>query len=122
MIWSGQKSRGVIVGDEPADGEARKVITGTQHRIEYWTADILEIDIDALRTGGFQIFAQLGLAMIEARVKSELVLNEAALLFASGDANNPAALDLCELADHRTDSTRGCSDDNGLSGLGFSDV
>src|SRR6202023_3648413 len=122
MIWSGRQSRGVIVGDEPADGNARKVIQQRQHRIEYWTADILEIDIDALRTGGFQIFAQLGLAMIEARVESELVLNEAALLFASGNADNPAALDLCELAERRTDSTRGRSHDNGLSGLGSSDV
>src|SRR5258708_18303335 len=60
--------------------------------------------------------------MIEARVESELVLNEAALLFASGNADNPAALDLCDLADHRADSTRGRSDDNGLSGVGFSDI
>src|SRR4030081_3358214 len=40
----------------------------------------LEIDIDAIRTGCFQIFAQLGLEMIEARVESELVPNEAAAL------------------------------------------
>jgi hypothetical protein len=59
--------------------------------------------------------------MIEARVESELVLNEAALLFASGNADNPTALDLCDL-DHRPDSTRGRSDDNGLSGVGFSDI
>src|SRR6266478_3895565 len=122
MIWSGRQFRGVVVGDEPADGNARKVVQQRQHRIEYWAADILEIDIDAIRTGRFQIFAQLGLAMIEARVESELVLNEAALLFASGNADNPAALDLCDLADHRPDSTRGRSDDNSLSGVGFSDI
>src|ERR1700747_2184849 len=122
MIWSGRQFRGVVVGDEPADGNAREVIQQRQHRIEYWTADILEIDIDALRAGRFQIFAKPGLAMIEARVESELVPNEVALLFASGNADNPAALDLCDLADHRPNSPRGRSHDNGLSGLGFSDI
>src|ERR1700730_14486985 len=122
MIWSGRQFRGAVVGDQPADGNARKVIQQRQHRIEYRAADILEIDIDALRTSRFQIFAQPGLAMIEARVESELVPNEAALLFASGNADNPAALDLCDLADHRPDSTRGRSHDNGLSGLGFPDI
>src|SRR5258708_37057154 len=122
MIWSKRRFRGVVVGDEPADRNARKVVQQRQHRIEYWTADILEIDIDALRTSRFQIFAQPGLAMIEARVESELVPNEAALLSASGNADNPAALDLCDLADHRADSTRGRSDDTGLSGVGFSDI
>src|SRR5690242_17437258 len=101
MIWSERRFRSVIVGDEPADRNARKVIQQRQHRIEYWTADILEIDIDALRAGGFQILAQLGLAMIEAGVESELVLNEAALLFASSNADDPAALDLRDLADYR---------------------
>jgi hypothetical protein len=107
MIWPGRQFRGVVVGDETADGNAGKVIQQRQHRLEYWAADILEINIDALRTGGFQILTQLGLVMIEARVESELVLNEAALLLAAGNADDPAALDLCDLADHRPDSTRG---------------
>jgi hypothetical protein len=34
-------------------------------------------------------------------------LSKAALLFASGNADNPAPLDLCDLTDHRPDSTRG---------------
>ena len=80
MIWSGRQFRGVVLGDKPADRNARKVIQQRQHRIENRAADILEIDIDAIRTGCFQIFAQLGLAMIEARVESELVPNEAAAL------------------------------------------
>jgi len=35
----------------------------------------------------------------------------AAPLFASRNADDPAALDLCDLADHRPDGTRGRSDD-----------
>ncbi len=79
MIWSGRQFRGVVVGDEPGDRNARKVVQQRQHRIEYCTANIFEIDIDALRTSSFQIFAKPGLAMIEARVESELVPDEAAL-------------------------------------------
>src|SRR5271154_1924602 len=117
MIWSGWQFRGIVVGDESADGNSPKVIQQRQHRIEYRAANTLKIDIDALRTSRFQIFAESGLTMIEARVESELVPDEVALLFASGNADNPAALDLCDLADHRPDGTRGCSHDNGLSGL-----
>jgi hypothetical protein len=66
---------------------------------------------DTLRTGRFQIFAQLGLAMIQAPVESELVPNEAALLFASGNADDPAALDLCDLGAPLSGSTN-CSEGN----------
>ncbi len=60
--------------------------------------------------------------MVDARIEAEFALNEAAFLFASGNADDPAAFDPGNLADHRTDRARGRSDDDGLSGLRFSDI
>jgi hypothetical protein len=60
--------------------------------------------------------------MVETQIETEFVLNEAAFLFASGNADDPTAFDFGDLADDRTDSPRSCSDDDGLSGAGFSDI
>src|SRR5271166_6737331 len=122
MIWSGRQLRGAVMGDEPADRDARKVVQRRQHRIQNLPADILEVNIDAVRTVRFQTFSQLGLAMVDAGIESEFVLNEAAFLFAPGNADGPAAFDLGDLADQRTEGARSRSDDDALSGLRFSNV
>ena len=122
MIWSGRQLRCAAMGDEPTDRDARKVVQRRQHRIQNLPADILEVNIDAVRTVRFQTFSQLGLAMVDAGIESEFVLNEAAFLFAPGNADGPAAFDLGDLADQRTDGARSRSDDDALSGLRFSNV
>ena len=60
--------------------------------------------------------------MVKAGIKSEFVLDETAFLFAPGDTDDPAAFDLCDLADNRSDGTRSRRDNERLSGAGFSDV
>jgi hypothetical protein len=55
------------MGDEPTDRDARKVVQRRQHRIQNLPADILEVNIDPVRTGRFQTFSQLGLAMVDER-------------------------------------------------------
>ena len=100
----------------PQQGCAQSCST-TADRIKKLPADILEVNIDAVWTGRFQTFSQLGLATVEAGIESEFVLNEAAFLFAPGNADGPAAFDLGDLADQRSDGARSRSDDDALSGL-----
>ncbi len=69
--------------DQPAHRDTRKVVQQRQHRIENRSANVLEVNIDAVRTGRFQSFAQLGLPVIETGVKSEFLLDEAAFLLTS---------------------------------------
>ena len=114
MIWSGRQLRCAAMGDEPADRDARKVVQRRQHHTQNLPADILEVNIDAVRTGRFQTFSQLGLATVEAGIESEFVLNEAAFLFAPGNADGPAVFDLGDLADQRSDGARSRSDRRSL--------
>ena len=85
-------------------------------------ADVLEVDVDALRAGGFQPLGQVGLAVVEAGVEAEFLLDEAALPFAAGDADDATALDLGDLADHRADRPGRRRHDERLAGLRFADV
>ena len=62
-----------------------------QHRIENRSANVFEVNIDAVRTGRFQSFAQLGLPVIETGVKSEFLLDDAAFLLTSGNPNGSVA-------------------------------
>src|SRR5580693_6298942 len=122
MIRAGWQFSVAIMGNEPADRDTRKIVQQRQNRVEYLSADILEVNIDTVRTGRLQMFSQLGLAMVEAGIETKYVPNKSAFLFATGNADDPAAFDLGDLADDRTDSARGRCDNNRLSGLRFSDV
>src|SRR5580700_10114554 len=122
MIRTGWQFLVAIMGNEPADRDAGKVVQQRQNRVQYLSADILEVNIDTVRTGRLQTFSQIGLAMVEAGVKTKFIPNKPAFLFATGNADDPAAFDLGDLADDRTDSARSRCDNNCLSGLWFSDV
>ena len=91
-VRPGGQLGGVVVGDEAADRDAGEVVQQRQHRVEHRPADVLKVDVDALRTGGFQALGQVGLAVVEAGVEAEFLLDEAALLLAPGDADDATAL------------------------------
>ena len=75
-----------------------------------------------LRAGGFQALGQVGLAVVEAGVEAEFLLDEAALRLAPGDADDAAPLDLGDLPDHRADRPGRRRHDERLSGLRLADV
>ena len=77
----------VVLRDEAADRNARKIVEQRQHRLLHGAADILEIDVDAVRTGGFELLRKIGRAMIDAGIEAELVGYEAAFLGTAGDAD-----------------------------------
>jgi hypothetical protein len=79
--------------DQAADRDARKRVEQREHRLEHRAADVLEIDVDALRAGVLQLRGQIGIAVVEAIVKAELVLHVVAFVLAAGDADRAGALD-----------------------------
>src|SRR5262249_167962 len=74
------------------------------------------------KTGLLERRAEIGAAMIERRVEAELVLDVAAFVGPSRDADDPRALALCELPCHGADRARGGGDNDGLARLRLTDI
>src|SRR5262249_44710769 len=78
-VGTGHRGGGAGLREEAADRNAGEVVGQRPHRVLHGTADILEIDVDAVRTGGFEPPRKMRLAMVDASVEAKLVDDEAAL-------------------------------------------
>src|SRR5262249_54210230 len=112
----------VVVRDESAHGHACADVEQRQNSIEHGAADILEIDIDAARTGRREPLAQLRLVPIDADIETELPNGVATLVRAAGDANGSRALQPRDLPNDRAHRAGGCSNDDGFTFFGLTDV
>jgi hypothetical protein len=88
---------------QPAHGNPGKIVEQRPYRLLHRAADVLEINVDAVGTCGFELFCKIGRAMIDTGIKAELFGYEPALLGTAGDSNRPASCDLADLSDHRSD-------------------
>ena len=86
-------------------------------RVEHRPADVVEVDVDAVRAGRPQRRSRSCALVVHAGVEAQLLDDVAALRLAAGDADGPAALDLGDLADDRADRARGRRDDHRLARL-----
>src|SRR5262249_53625869 len=117
---AGPRVRIVIFGDHAAHDHAAEIVEQRKHRALYRAADILEIDIDALRASDGERGGEVA-AMVEAGIETELLGHVAAFLGAAGDADDAATLALSELSGDRADRPRRGGDDNRLAGPGLAD-
>src|SRR5256712_124115 len=111
----------VVLRNEPGDRNACKIVEQRQHGFPDGSADVLEVNVDAVWTCRGQSRRKIGGAMIDRGVEAELVLHEGAFLRAAGDADGSRAGELGELSDERPDRTAGRGDDHGLPGLRLAD-
>src|SRR5215207_10204386 len=112
----------VVVGDEPAHGHAREVVEEREHRIPHRAADVLEIDVDALRAGGLELLREIRCAVVDGGVEAELLDQRSAFVGAAGDADGAASFELRDLADERADRSGRRGDSDGLARLRLADV
>src|SRR6185437_5714613 len=111
-----------VLGDQAAEDDARVAVHQPERGIEHCAADILEIDVDAVRTCGAKIVVQIPRAVIDAGVEAELVNDVVALGPAARDADGATAADLRELADDAANGARRRGDDDRLSGPWLPDL
>src|SRR5438270_570833 len=100
---AGQHGERGVAGHEPGDqedGPARAARQAAEHLIERFAADVVEVDVDAVRSMSAQIRAQLAALIVDRGVEPELLDQPRALLRAAGDPHGPAALDPRYLAGH----------------------
>src|SRR4051794_27600659 len=99
------------MSDQPADRHAGEVVEQRKYRVEHCPADILEIDINSVGAYRLQALSQIRLMMVKAGIKAEFFFDIAALPLASSDADDTAALELCDLPDNRAHGPGCCRHD-----------
>ena len=108
----------VVLGNEPAQRDARMQLEVHERRIEHGAADILEHDVEAFRRHPGHVRDQLRLRpalVVDRRVEAVPLLEPAAFLRAAGHAHDPAAGQLRDLADQGSDRARRSGDEHGLA-------
>ncbi|MDR7297625.1 hypothetical protein J2X16_002974 [Pelomonas aquatica] len=79
------------MGDEAADRHAGMQVQQRQHRVEHVAADVLEVDIDALRACRCKLSGDIGRTAVDAGVEAEIADGMAALATAASDADDARA-------------------------------
>src|SRR5688572_28890394 len=90
---------GVVLRDHAAEHNAGAQIDQRQHLVEDLAADVLEIDVDALRAMPLQAFAHVLGLVVDGRVEAQFLRQPFALVVGAGDADNVKPFDLADLPD-----------------------
>src|SRR5438270_13154604 len=113
---------GVVIGNRAADHHAAEEIHAREQRVEDLGADIVEIDVHAVRALLLQLLAQRAGLVIDAGIEAELLLHIGAFLAAAGDADGARAPDFRQLPDDAADRARGGGDHHRLAGLRLAEL
>src|SRR5687767_11706854 len=97
----------IVVRDQPADRHPCEGVQKREDGVPDLAADILEIDVDALRASRSQAFAEICRAVIESCLEAELLGEVARLLLAARYADDAASPQLGDLPDHGADRAAG---------------
>ena len=112
----------VVLRDQPADGDARERVEQREHRVPHGTADVLEIDVDAVRARGGEAFGEIRRPVIDRGVEPQLVRHERQFALARRDADRLRPPDARDLADDRADRPARGGDDHRLARLRTADI
>jgi hypothetical protein len=93
-----------------------------KHCVEDGPADILEIEVDAVRDGLAELRREGGVTPVDAGIEAEFVHHISTLIIASRNADHTATFDFGDLADNRSDRAACRGDDHGFAGLGLTDL
>src|SRR5262249_11345671 len=114
---------GVVLRDRAAQADAGEEVEVGEHGIADRAADVVEVDIDAVRArrldGGGKVRLRL---VVDAGIEPQLVLDVGALLGSACDADGAAAGNPGDLAHDLADCAGGGGDHHGLTGLGPPDL
>ena len=106
-----------------ADGDPGERVDEPKHRIGDRAAHVVEVNVDPVRTQLFEcLVVILRRLVIEARVEAEFLGEVVDLVVRTGDADNPATLDLGDLSDERADRAGCPGNDDRLAGLRIANV
>lgn len=109
----------VVVGDDAADRDPGLGVEQREDSVEDLAADVLVIDVDAVRAGLGQSFGEVRGMVVEAGIEAEHLHGVAAFFRTAGDADHSAALELADLSDGGADRPGGGGHHQGLPAWGL---
>jgi len=113
---------GVVLRDHTADDDTAEVVNRIQRSLEVLAADVLIVDVDALRGETGQRSSGLLSLVVEATVEAELLDDVVKLLVRAHGSNDLQTLALGQLADELAHGTGGRRHEDGLALLGLANV
>ena len=110
----------IVAGDQAADDHATIGLHVVERCPEHVATGVLEIDIDAIRTGCGDLSGKVGLSSIQTGIVAKFLDGEPALLNGTADTDHAATLDASQLTSDRANATQGGRNEHRLSGLSLS--
>src|SRR5262249_27889419 len=98
-VRPGHRGRRIVLRDKPADRNARKIVEQRPHHLLHDAADVLEINVNALRTRGFEQFCKIGRAMVDTSIETQLAKRHFSVPPAIPTAWHPLILTICPTTD-----------------------
>src|SRR5690606_25832893 len=114
--------RCVVRGDQSAERDAAKGVHQRQDGIENLSADVLEVDIDALRARRLEVGRQIARLVVNGSIEPEFVDQILALLRPACDADGTATFELRDLRNNRADGARRGRYHDGFTRLRLADL
>jgi len=115
---------GVLLGvarDETAEDDAAVQVHARENSVHDFAADVFEINVDAMGSGGGQFFLPVWMFVVDSNVKAEVLRDPRAFVVATCDANDVTSVDFAKLPN----DTAGCAgrgrDDKSFAFLGLGD-
>src|SRR5580658_1134210 len=112
----------VVPGDESAQRHARADVEERCDGVQHRAADVLEVHIDPLGTGGGKLLCEARAAVIDAGIEPEGLHRVAALLRTARHPDHATALELRNLPDYRAHRSGRSRHHHGVAGLRLADV
>ena len=107
---------------QAANRDAGEVVEQRHDRIEDRAADVLEVHVDAVGTGGTQLVGEVRRTVVQRHVETECIAQVGTLGLAASDADGPGALQFRDLSHRRADRAAGRGDHDGFARLRLGDL
>jgi len=120
-VGAGRRVLLVVLGDQPAEGNAGKFIEQRQHTLPDGSTDIFKIDVDSVRAGCRELVGEFGCPVIDGRVEAQIFEHITAFLGSARNSDGPCSSHPGELPNERAYRTAGGSNDDSFSGFWSAD-
>src|SRR5580700_5634077 len=122
VAWTGDGGGAAILRDRSAEDDSGATRQVGERGLENGAADVVKINVDALGAMLAEGTSDVYGFVIDGGIEAEVIDDEAALLGASGDADDVAVLNFGDLPDDGADGSGCGGDDDCVSGLGLAGV
>ncbi len=122
VLGSGKRSGRVVARNATADHDACVHGNARQTDIQYLAADVVEVDVDPVRTQPVEFCSDILGFVVDGAVEPKRVGEPGAFFSGPSHAEHGAAFNFGDLTGHAARRTRCAADDDDVSGFRFTDV